>query len=58
MGKKRFTTEVDENRDVTILDNGIDVGQYRLCHQLNALYDEYLRLKKENEELKNRLEVK
>lgn len=58
MSEKRFVVEVDENRDVRILDKGIDIGQFRVCNQLNALYEEYLRLKEENEELKKRLGVK
>lgn len=40
MSEKRFTIEVNENRDVRILDDGIDIGQFRLCNLLNALYEE------------------
>lgn len=42
---KRFKIEVDENRDVRILDNGIDIGQFRLCNLLNELYEENKALK-------------
>lgn len=40
MSGKRFTIEVDENRDVRILDNGVDIGQYAVCKLLNDLYEE------------------
>lgn len=51
--KKRFAIEVDENREVRILDNGLDIGQFRLCNLLNALHEENKALKIEIEELKD-----
>lgn len=48
---ERFTIEVNENRDVRILDNGMDIGQYGACKLLNNLYEENKALKREIEEL-------
>ena len=48
---KRFSIKVDENRDVHILDNGIDRGLYRVCDLLNRLYEENQALKIKIEEL-------
>lgn len=53
MSKKRFTIEVDENRDVHILDNGVDRGLYRICDLLNNLYEENKDLKREIVELED-----
>ncbi len=50
MNNKRFVISVDENRDVHILDNGVDRGLYRICDLLNTLYEENKTLKKEIEE--------
>lgn len=53
MSEKRFTIEVDFNRDVRILDNGIDKGLFRLCNLLNELYEENKALKIKIEELED-----
>ena len=53
MSGKRFVIQVDDNRDVHILDNGVDRGLYRICDLLNTLYKENKALKMEIEELED-----
>lgn len=50
MSDKRFIIEVDENKDVRILDmelGGLDIGQYNVCKLLNNFYEENRDLQQE-----------